>query len=258
MVSPRNSRAGQDDVVERPPWLLPLLVAAGVIVFAAIFLWYYVGPTTEEILGLAPEATDRMDTVQVSIGDVQLAVPANYTRFSAARAGGALERLDLHALLPDLEPFSERTRAEFDRSDPLSPVLHMRIEEAGNVLAAQPRLELIYLPHVTNRDGEPGPFGLRHYVFRNDTGLAGQDMYVGPGPAGAPVILVCARDAPLLWCRREILLSDTVVFRYRYKRAHLEQWREIDRAAIALVAGFRDNARPETPPEELRLDRLDP
>ncbi|MEQ8745462.1 hypothetical protein [Pyruvatibacter sp.] len=257
MASDRSTNT-RDEVVERPPWLIPVLVALGVIVFAAIFLWYYVGPTTEEILGLAPEATDRLDKVQVSIVDVQLAIPANYTRFAGARQGGAFERLEMHALLPDLTPFTERTRDEFDRSDPLSPVLHIRIEEANSVLASQPRLELVYLPAVTNRDGEPGPHGLRHYVFRNDTGFSGQDMYVGPGPAGAPAILVCSRDAPLLWCRREILLSERVVLRYRYKRAHLEQWKEIDNQVLALIATFRANARPEAPPQELRLAPVEP
>lgn len=258
-MAPRErARRNQDDVVERPPWLIPLLVFCGVVVFAAIFLWYYVGPTTEEILGRAPESTDRLEEIHISIGDVQMAVPANYTRFAASRAGGPMERIDLHAILPDLEPFTEKLRAEFDRSDPLSPVLHMRIEEAESVLAVQRRLELIYMPYVTNREGEPGPHGLRHYVFRNDTGLAGQDMYVGSGPAGAPAILVCAREAPLLWCRREILLSENVVLRYRYKRAHLETWQEIDRKALDLIAGFREGAAPDEPPEELRLERADP
>ncbi len=255
---PRDTRRAQDEVVERPPWLIPVLVAAGVVVFAAIFLWYYVGPTADEILGIAPEATDRMDAVQVSIGDVQMGVPANYTRFAGARTGGALERIDLHVLLPELVPFAERMREEFDRSDPLSPVLHMRVEEAPNILAGQPRLELVYLPAVTNREGEAGPHGLRHYVFRNETGFNGQDMYVGKGPAGAPIILVCARDAPLLWCRREILLTETVVLRYRYKRAHLEDWKQIDDKVLALIATFRANAKPDTPPEELRLSPAEP
>jgi len=250
---PQETRATQDEVVERPPWLIPVLVATGVVVFAAIFLWYYVGPTTEEILGLAPEATDNPADVLISIDDVQMAVPAHYTRFAAARQGGAKERVDLHALLPELDPFTERRREDFDRSDSQSPVLHMRIEESSAVLAAQSRLELVYLPAVTNRDGEPGPHGLRHYVFRSETGFDGQDMYVGSGPAGAPAILICARDEPLLWCRREILLSDNVVLRYRYKRAHLADWKTIDNQVIALIASFRAKVKPEEPPEELRL-----
>lgn len=243
----------QDEVVERPPWLIPVLVASGVVVFAAIFLWYYVGPTTEEILGTAPESTDRLQDVHISIGNVQLAVPANFTRFAAARDGGALERVDLHALLPELDPFTERKRDQFDRSDSESPVLHMRIEETTAVLAAQPRLELVYLPAVSNRAGEPGPFGLRHFIFRNETGFSGQDMYVGAGPIGAPAILLCAREEPLMWCRREILLSENVVLRYRYKRTFLSDWKEIDNQALALIALFRDRAKPAEPPEELRL-----
>ncbi len=249
----QTNRSTSDEVVERPPWLIPLLVASGVIVFAAIFLWYYVGPTTEEILGTAPESTDRGERVHISIGDVQLAVPANFTRFSSARSGGPMEMVDLHALLPEFDPFTERRREDFDRSDAQSPVIHMRIEETTAVLAAQPRLELVYLPAVTNRTGEPGPHGLRHFVFRNETGFSGQDMYVGEGPAGAPALLLCSRDEPLLWCRREILLSENVVLRYRYKRAHLADWKTIDNQALALIALFRDNARPADPPEELRL-----
>lgn len=257
MARQQNTRSSTDEVVERPPWLIPVLVASGVVVFAAIFLWYYVGPTTEEILGTAPESTDRLESVHISIGDVQLAIPANFTRFAAARSGGAMERVDLHALLPEFDPFTERKREEFDRSDAQSPVLHMRIEETNAVLAAQPRLELVYLPAVSNRAGEQGPYNLRHFVFRNETGFNGQDMYVGEGPAGSPAILICSRDEPLLWCRREILLSENVVLRYRYKRAHLADWKSIDNQALALVALFRDNARPATPPEELRLAPAD-
>jgi len=255
--SPQQSRQTHDEVVERPPWLIPLVVAVGVVTFAAIFLWYYVGPTTDELLGLAPEATDQVREVRVQVGDLPLAIPANFTRFSTARSGGTKPRVDLHALLPDLDPFTERQRAEFDRSDPLSPVLHIRIEKTANVLAAQPRLELVYLPAVTNRAGEDGPHGLTHYVFRNETGFAGQDMYVGVGPANAPAILLCAREAPLLWCRREILLSGNVVLRYRFKRAYLADWKEIDQSVIGLVAGFRDKAQADTaassPPDGMRL-----
>jgi len=238
----RKPQQAAGDIVERPPWLIPLLITCGVIAFAALFLWYYVGPSAEELLGRAPEATASAELVQVRIGDVAMAVPASYTRYASTRQGGAFERLDLHALLPELDPFTPSTRVEFDRSDPLSPVLHMRIEQTTSVLAAQRRLELIYLPAATDPEGEPGPYGLRHYVFGDDTGLRGQDMYVGDGPAGAPAILVCTRTAPLVWCRRDILLSETVVLRYRYKRAHLEQWKQIDNQALALIASFRAQA----------------
>ena len=54
----------------------------------------------------------------------------------------------------------------------------------------QDRLRRIYIPQIEDEYGIEGPFGLRQYAFRADTGYHSQDLFYGQTQVG-PEALIC-------------------------------------------------------------------
>src|SRR3972149_2319809 len=114
MASATSKRRGKGDVHARPGWLAPVAALIGVGVFAAIFLFYYLGPSFDDLLGRTPHPVTGAEKIEITIAGERFAVPANFTRFAAARKGGAPDKIELFALLPELDPYSESRRARFE------------------------------------------------------------------------------------------------------------------------------------------------
>ncbi len=68
--------------------------------------YYYFGPTPGELLGLDPRASSASGEVEAIVGNTRFLIPEHYTRYPSQRGGGRIAAIDMHALLPDLEPYS--------------------------------------------------------------------------------------------------------------------------------------------------------
>ena len=98
----------------------------------------------------------------------------------------------------------------------------------------------IYQAQFQDEDGTDGPFGLKAYAFRADSGYHSQELFYGMTETGA-VALICDKaddSTPSPNCLRDLPLADGLALSYRFKRAHLKQWREIDKGARTLIAAF--------------------
>ncbi len=93
---------------------------------------------------------------------------------------------------------------------------------------------------VADPKGMPGPYGLRQYAFRADSGYHDQDLFVGSSDAG-PAVLLCTKLAPDVaspGCLRDMPLAGGLSLSYRFKRGHLREWRSIDAGVRARIAAF--------------------
>jgi len=228
-------------VQERPAWLLPLIVAAGVAVFSAAFAYYYFGPTPSELLGLAPRASESSEKVNMIIGDSRFLVPSNFTRYPLQRVGGTQNEIDLHALLPELAPYSIERREAFEDNTSGAMVVHIKIHLAENLLPATRRFDEIYSRHLADRIPAPGPTGLQRFYFSENSGYRDQDLFVEERGQIQPLLLLCFRESVIIFspnCTRTFRISDTVALTYRYKRTQLKSWATVDRAVTALVESF--------------------
>ncbi len=55
------------------------------------------------------------------------------------------------------------------------------------------------------------------------------------------LLLLCERQTPLIEspnCSRSLLIGPDLELTYRYKRSHLDDWRQIDDAVSELVSEF--------------------
>jgi len=240
-MSMSRSDDSDDTVRRRSGWLIPLAVFLVIVVLSALFLLYYLAPTAPPLFTEQEAPTSSTDIAMLEVGPAKFWIPANYLQFDSARKGGRRREVALFAMLPDLTGWSNWNASSFAENGPNSRIVYLTIRDQQVNLTEAQRLERIYLAYVTDPKGEEGPFGLRKYTFRNDSGYRAEDLFVGAAPKG-PMVLRCVRfgpEVPSPSCLRDMPLRNGVGISYRFKRSKLNHWREIGDAADALLATFQ-------------------
>ena len=241
------SRAGDEfggPAKQRSGWLVPLVVFFVTACLSALVLAYYFAPSPPGLAQEQPAPTDATREVTLSIGTTRLHIPANYILMASARHGGAVKDLAMVAMLPDLKGYTLGAAQDFTANAPDSRVVAFTLKSGQMLLPEQERLERIYLTQAENPKGQPGPYGLRQYAFRTDSGYHDQDLLVGTGDAGT-VVFLCAKLAPDVMspsCLRDLPLGNALALSYRFKRAQLSQWRTIDSGLRTLIGAFMDKS----------------
>ncbi len=230
-----------EDAREESSWTTPLRILIITLVLAGGFLYYYFGPTVDDLQGNTPVASPSTVPIELTVGGVKFSIPENFTQFPRVRHGGVRENVALYGMLPDLDPYTLATEVIFEANDAKSPIVHFQIESYRAPLSEPERFKRIYLPRLENPEGQPGPVGLTHYTFLAGTGYSEEDLYVERFDNGEMVVLRCTRQtSKLLYpnCRRDMRLTETVGLSYRFKRERLEEWKQIDRIIRDQVYAF--------------------
>lgn len=235
-----SQNRGDSHIRERPGWLLLLGVFFLTAILTAAVLLYYFAPPASTLIEERSAPTARTDPASLSIGGVNFVIPSNYVRYRSARKGGEQKQVALFAILPDFRGYSDADAQLFSSNTPDSPIIHILLHGEELKLSEADRLRRIYLSYVNNPEGAPGPFGLRRYTFRNDSGYRGEDLFVGKIGTRLAV-LRCVRasaSVPSPSCLRDMRLSHHAGVTYRFKRAQLSRWREIATGVDSLMRSF--------------------
>jgi len=237
------SRAGEseDDVKQRSGWLIPIAVFVVTAGLSALFLLYYLVPAPTSFIQEHAAPTSRTDKVALSVNGTKFVIPANYIIYARARQGGALKEVQLFTTLPDFQGYSQAEASSFSGNAADSPVVFLLLREEQFKITEAERLQRIYMTYVTDPAGKAGPFGLTQYVFRDDSGYSGEDLFVGQ-MNGKAVVLRCVRFSPRVpspSCLRDLRIGNAVTLSYRFKRANLGRWQEIATGVDKLVRSFR-------------------
>ena len=243
-----------------PAWVLPLLVVIGLICALTAVLYYYFGPRPSDLMGLNPNFTSTERVLATQIGPVELAIPASYTRIPAERVDGPTQELSLHAVLPDLAPYASSRQEQFEDLSDQSPIVHLQLRHSDITMPTEQRLQDLYGLR-SMKPVETGILGgLDHY--RLEAAPDHRDLYVGRLADGERLVLRCSEDraggVPAS-CMRTVILEPGFVLTYRYRRAHLADWRAIDGKAVQLIKGFEAAAEAHTatsysPPAKMATD----
>ena len=226
---------------KRSGWMIPLGVFLVTLVLSALLLLYYLAPSAPNFLNEQVSPTARNDLVALRVHGLKLWIPANYLQYESSRRGGAQKDVSMFALLPDLSGWSGTLASSFADNSVESPVVYLLVREERLNLTEADRLQRIYLAYVSETKGQAGPFGLTQYAFRDDTGYRSEDLFVGQTRDG-PQLLRCTRftqQVPSPSCLRDTPIAHNVALSYRFKRAHLAQWREIGEAIAKLIVTFK-------------------
>jgi len=227
----------------RSGWLIPLAVFFVTACLSALVLAYYFAPAPPGLAQEQPAPTDVNRPVAIFVGSTRLQIPANYILLASARRGGAMKELALITLLPDFQGYTLGAAQDLTTNAPDSGVINLMLKGDQALLSEQERLERVYMTQVEDPKGQLGPYGLRQYLFRADSGYHDQDLFVGNAPRGL-MVLLCTKlavDIPSPSCLRDMPLGNGLALSYRFKRAHLSQWRIIDTRIRALMNDFTKN-----------------
>lgn len=237
----RRSVEPDETIKQRSGWLIPLAVFAVTAVLSAAILLIYLAPTPASFIEQHPSPTSRTDPIELSVNGLKFTIPANYMIYSSARQGGARKDVSLFTTYPNFRGYSDWQGPNFTSNAADSPAIYILIREEDLDFTEADRLQRIYLSYVADAAGEPGPFGLVQYAFRDDSGYRGQDLFVGQSPRG-PIVMRCDRlsqqdVSPS--CLRDVRIKRGVAASYRFKRAHLADWRQIADGVEGLIVQFR-------------------
>lgn len=231
-----------DDHAKRDSsWGAPLRILLLVVVFATVFLYYYFGPSLNELQGNRPEASASTTPVALVIGGQNFLIPENYTQFPRARRGGIRANVALYAMLPDFKPFTIADELTFENNEEDSPIVHFQLESVRSPFNETERIERVYMPSVLDTTGERALYGLTNFQFLDGSGYQDQDLYIGTDDLGRRAALTCGKDLQEILapsCRRYTQLTDQVMLSYRFKRSRLRDWKEIDRGIREIALNF--------------------
>lgn len=237
----RRRQSQEGEVRQRPAWIIPLLLALGVAIFSGFFLYHYFGPSTSELLGRDPKASAQMSRIDATIAGVSYLVPENYTRYPSQRGSGVKSELGMHALLLDFRGYSPDLAEDFADNSPTSKVIFFNLRETADILPPERRLKEIYARYLVSQTPVRDSTGLERFEFKEDSGFKGQDLLVGMSIDGRLVLLTCQQQTKLVDspnCSGSMELKSNLAVNYRYKRAFLTSWQEIDEGLYGLLRSF--------------------
>ncbi|MDE2183003.1 MAG: hypothetical protein KGJ78_08275 [Alphaproteobacteria bacterium] len=240
-------RASDDDetIRKRSAWIIPLGVFIVTFLLSAMFLLLYLAPSAPSLFEEQIAPTSRTDLITLSVNRHKFRIPANYLEYESERQGGERQAIELFALWPDMAGWSNWEAQTFASNAASSPIIYILIRDEKLNLTEADRLHRVYLGYVADTRGIPGPYGLRQYAFREDSGYHEEDLFVGDTPKG-PVVMLCARlggNVTSPGCLRDLLIRPGVSLSYRFKRSHLEDWSDIANGVDGLLASFESRRK---------------
>lgn len=235
-------RTADDDetIRKRSSWVIPLGIFLVTFSLSAVFLLLYLAPSAPSLFEKQVAPTSRGDIIALGIGGKPLHIPANYLLYAPTRQGGAQKEIAMFALLPGLTGWSNWDSDSFASNAADSRVIYLTLRQDRLGLSEADKFRRIYLDYTTDKTGQPGDYGLTRFGFRPDTGYRSEDLFVGTDDKGL-VVMRCvrlSREVPSPSCLREILVTPGVALSYRFKRAHLGEWKSIASKTDSLLASF--------------------
>ena len=244
---------GGEEVREESGWRYPFLIFIATLVLSGFVLFYYFGPSPDELAGDVPRPSVSGEAVVINVGDLSFQVPENHTVFPRDRRPGVRVSLALYAAWPRMDGYTPSRRTDFIENNANARRIDVLIEENNTPFDEQQRLEILYMQHVTEAGGVPSDHGLTRYEFTTASSLtpaAGFEdriMYVGTGEDGARAVIFCDdhADEELIPpdCFRIYDLTEDVWVRYLFKEVYLPEWRRIDASVQEFVTGLQAEAQ---------------
>lgn len=182
--------------------------------------------------------------IALTISGESLTISANRIRFTDQRRGGALPRVDLAVLWPDMVGRTTANRDAFALPQPETPVLQIAIEPSTVALDSAARLASVYLRYFAADPPDaalaPPVDGLVARRFVAGSPYADETLYFEPGSVH-PFVARCfprAGGDERRLCLTEISFGKGLVAAIRFPPALLADWRRLQDACRGLLEGM--------------------
>lgn len=234
-------------------WVLALL---GILlgIYALIFgFGFWAAYETGKRLDIGRGVSTNPHLVRLEIGDKVFAIPQNHIWSREDWNGGKVEGVNLQALLPDFEPYTEANRQEFDKpgwNRKMSFLLtEHNITGSLTTSTSMTRRE-VYERNLYDYSAQrkieaqayPGPYGLT--VQQRPPKNSDFELYVGQKRKGEFYWVECYPDQQGKFpsCHTYVEYSKQVTIRYTFAKSRLSDWQAIDDGVLNLIHQFETNA----------------
>ncbi len=233
---------------EWPIWNIPL-VMLGVFLLSGVLVYLvYFGPTIRDLRGLSYAPTNDPARVQIEVGGALFAIPAHYTRNAQTRRGNELDYAELHALLPDMQPWREAAADSFLNTSKDAQLILISLRAMQRDMAQARIFEALYQPYIIGT-GAVRDDGLQSFRFRDASPYANKEIFraLTAGSreqrATAALIICDIETHPNASCESRFDIGKSAQASYTFKRAYLSEWEATDRLIKDLIRNFRAAAR---------------
>lgn len=229
----------------RTPSATRLVVAGAVILgVASGALAYRLVPEPARYMTGGAERGDGRRIVRIAFEGSAFEVPEGLLARVKRTPFGPVQQLDLITPWP-YDPANPPTLADSRR---LADWVLVQFERNDGRLSSPERFEKIYSHYFKDAPVRAGP-ELIQYDFAADSPYAGMQLFVDR-QASPPVFLRCETKAsslgPVL-CERRYRITDRLYVRYRFDRALIDRWTDVDRQVAQIVEQVLRRDRPSGP-----------
>lgn len=225
---------------ERRGFLRPILFGIGILAMLAGIGWFALyGPGFNTLFGTSDAPTVSNSTVTLNLAGQQFFIPKNYLRRAEQRRSGNVDQIEIYALMPDLKGYSSSTAETFaDKSD-ASQVIYITLTAPKQVMRPAERFHQIY-PYYFSGPEREGEYGLRLRNMDKNSGFSDFDILYNQ--VGNRFYLYhCLKPQNDLMppdCLADKVVEPKILARYRFRRAALANWQNIDAAVETLLSKF--------------------
>ncbi|MGB8816304.1 MAG: hypothetical protein WCC66_00090 [Rhizobiaceae bacterium] len=175
--------------------------------------------------------TDSSEVHEIVIGNDVLSVSSNRIRYPEQRRDGVAKSIDLYALWPTMEGFSEKERAAFNNVGQDKKLMFLSFEPRSLSRDMSGRFEPIYSKMIT-RQGETLANGLVRYALPESAGFVDETLMVGKRGDGSVFVARCLTEAKaataLAACDRDIHVGEDLMLMARFPAELLDDWKTLD------------------------------
>jgi len=226
--------------IERRTSVFPYILAGILLALCGFALWWMLAAQNPlAIFGRSDAPTISNRTIMLELSGQRFAIPENYLRTSEQRTGGVVNQIDLQTIWPSMSGFNDSEADDFrDKSD-TSRVLYITLTAPAQVWRPAERFYQVY-PYYFAGPEEDARYGLKQRRMDDGSGLGDHDVLYHQGTDSFH-LFHCLRDTSELMpadCVADKVVEPRILARYRFRRAMLVDWQEIDEAVEHLLARF--------------------
>lgn len=209
-------------------WFAPVVMSFGVLVFfglviGAIFL---VRPPMQNV-GRHQQPIYAFDSspTSIQVGQVRLGVAKNHVREVQQ------DKVILHALLPKFEGYQHNNWWLFEGKSVNARMIIIQIEKMKAMISEQTRFQFLSGSQLEKETQSTAPLGLTRYLYKKNSKRHDQDVFAGFDNNNRQLVYFCFRPTALSFaphCTRTLALTLDTALTYKFKRYHLNNWREIE------------------------------
>ena len=190
-------------------------------------------------------STTNTKLVQLEIGDKKFSIPQNHIWAREGWLSGRQDGVNLWALLPKFQPYTDANKSEFDRpgwNSEITLLLSEHNTPGKPTSATQMTRELIYKRKTTNTSAslhwkvlnETAPYGLM--LQRMPDKKSDLELYVARKKNGEFYWIEChPQGVSSPSCSSAFSFSERTYIKYTFSRQFLEDWELIDDGVAKFV-----------------------